>query len=165
MSSSCAWLPPIMPYSGITAELDDYLETLYTQFKQDFIYTYPTFNGHRVTVRAYPKEEDKEQAFFHLTTEGVDNRNRTYDFSRCERIAWPKPIIEHAHELRVWEGTRQTKARLSPRVYIATPSFDYLVTLEPKENGTYTLITAFYIQYKHSREKKEAEYIKSRGRT
>lgn len=164
MSNSCAWLPPLLTFSGDLDEWHNYIEKVYEAFKKDFIYSYPELYGRRVGIRKYPIENSKEQAFFHLTTMGENNTDREYDLRRCERIAWPKPIIEHAEELKIWKSSRKTKRGQRERLNIATPSFDYLVIVEPRKDF-YTLITAFFIEYGHAQRKKEKEYKKSRGRT
>lgn len=164
MSSSLIWLPQLSVFSGNLDEWEGYIEDTYTLFKKDFIYSYPTFRNRRVGIRYYPREEGKEQAFFHLTTKGQNNHDREYDLPRCERIQWPKPLIENIDDLKVWLSEKQTKRGPRGRVNIATPSFDYLVVLEPRGESKFTLVTAFHIELPSSRRKQEKAYNKNRGR-
>lgn len=162
MSDCLSWLPPLIFLKQFNGNWELYVEKIYEIFRADFITSWPLYQLKRVGIRKFPLEDGKEQTFFHLTTSGKDNSERLYDFRRCERIRWPKPIIEHAEELKVWATERKTKTRLSKRVCIATPSFDYLVVIEPR-NGYFTLVTAFYVEHEHQRRAKMEEHKKAGG--
>jgi hypothetical protein len=79
-----------------------YLDALYAWFTQDFIDSKPVFQGRRLGLKRHPMSHGKEATFWHMIQEGKEEEQRTPDFRRCERIRWPKPIIEHdgVHPLR-----------------------------------------------------------------
>src|SRR4030066_170192 len=46
-------------------------------------------------------EKGKEATFWHLISEGKSEKDRLPDLRRCERIRWPRPIIEHHDRLTI----------------------------------------------------------------
>jgi hypothetical protein len=106
-------------------------------------------------IKQHPKIQDKDATFWHIITEGPDGANRIPDFRRCERIRWPKPIIEHEDEpdIKVWENQRRNETRIC----IWFENQDYLVVLAKRK--TYTLFwTAYPVTSAHRKRKLEKEY-------
>jgi hypothetical protein len=79
---------------------------------------------------------------------------------RCERIAWPRAIIEAADSplVCVWESDRKRagKGRQS-RISLSPADFSYLVVLR-KTSKAYVLVTAYFLERQHQRDKKRREY-------
>ena len=81
--------------------------------------------------------------------------SRATDLRRCERIRWPRPVIELADEkgLRIWVGVKKNEER----IHIWVVEEDYVVVLADRK--TYLLPwTAFLVTRGHTRRKLENEY-------
>ena len=120
-------------------------ESLNGIFQRDFIDTTPSFRAK--TVRPTPKEgkEVMDVLLHHLTTctESKDESSREYDRDRAIRIHW---VCHHIYErsadkLDVF-SVREKKAI---RTYLWDKTERYVVILEPKDDNTYYLITAYYL--------------------
>jgi hypothetical protein len=112
-------------------------------------------------LKRYPMEQGKEATFWHMTSEGKVEADRTPDIRRCERICWPKPLIEEvpSDELRVWPERRNRENRMA----IALPDFSYIMILAERQgsNGIYYIPwTAYYVKYHHDRDHYEREWRK-----
>lgn len=164
----CHWLPELILFENFK-DWFTYEEHLYAIFKRDFLVTKPYYLGKPVKIRFHPKVCDKEQTFFHITSEDmtkdcIDPNDRIPDFRRCERIAWPRSIIENyecpydcpgCEKVLIWEK----QYKMYRRVHMLLENFKYLIVLEKREN--YCLfITAFYITEEHTLRKKKQEYEK-----
>jgi hypothetical protein len=95
LNNSPIWLPHLVLFEDSHGDWNAYVEILYAFFKQDFIDSKPCFQGRRLGLKSYPLTNGKEATFWHMTSEGKDEANRTPDLRRCERIRWPKPLIEN----------------------------------------------------------------------
>lgn len=129
---------------------DDYFEAIYKIFHQDFVLTKPNFRGKRLGLKRYPEYEGKSATFWHMISTGDQENERIPDIRRCERIAWPKPIIEDCDHscLKVWA---EPKGK-NQRIHIWFEDEGYLVVLD--DRGDYILPwTAFYIEREHQRNK------------
>jgi len=105
-------LPDLILFEKYNGIWEDYEEALYSFFKEDFIDNRPKkFRGLRVGLKKYPKFKNKEATFWHFITEGKDELKRNPDIRRCERIRWPKPIIENNEDesIKIWENIRGSK--------------------------------------------------------
>lgn len=162
MNNNC-WLPKCEYYDGYKS-WKDYEDFLYSIFRADFIEDHPKFEGKNVNVRFYPIENNKEEAFYHVTCQDYSkNRNRVPDFRRCERIRWVRAFIENyscdpslctdCDGIKVWEKPYKT----NKRVHLLLEEERYIVVLERRENY-FLLITAFYIEHDHTLSKKVQEY-------
>ena len=164
---SCPWLPQLEEFENYGNLWSKYEGALYDIFKTDFIINRPTFKGKNVSVRRYPMEHDKEEAFFHVTCQDYSkNNNRVPDLRRCERIRWISAFIKNYNScdpsvckecsgVKVWdEPYKNTK-----RVHLLLEEERYIVVLEQRENY-YLLITAFYFDHEHALEKKLKHYMK-----
>jgi hypothetical protein len=85
-----------------------------------------------------------------MISTGEVEADRLPDLRRCERIRWPKPIIENetSSEVRVWEEERKGETRIHLWLY----SLGYLVILNQR-NGYLLPWTAYYVEYDHERNK------------
>lgn len=148
-------LPPLVLFEDYGGEWDKYLAAIYSFFKEDFIDTKPVFQGRRLGLKKHPMAEGKEATFWHMIQEGKDEEERTPDFRRCERIRWPKPIIESSTdpEIKVWRNKRRRETRIC--LWHAKES--YLVILA--DRGDYLLPwTANLVTQPHRQRKLEKEY-------
>ena len=145
------WLPPLMEFNDYGGNWGSYLAAIYTIFERDFVTSRPTFRGRMLGLKRYPEFDGKSATFWHMISEGSLEKDRTPDFRRCERIGWPRPIIEHESEpeLLVWV---EAKGSNDDRIHIYLPDERYLVVLA--DRGKYILPwTAYYIQHENSHQK------------
>ena len=155
MSEAPDWLPPLVLFSDFGGDWNSYLEAIYTFFKQDFIDRKPVFQGRRLGLKRHPMTHGKEATFWHMISEGMDEENRIPDFSRCERIRWPKPIIEHDNDpaIKIWRNRRGREKR----VCLWFAQENYLVILA--DRGDYILPwTAYLVEQPHRQLKLLREY-------
>jgi hypothetical protein len=108
------WLPDLEEFNAYGGDWSRYIEALYQFFCQDFVASKPQFRGRRLGLKRHPVIQGKEATFWHMTSEGSTEDERTPDFRRCERIRWPAPIIEHslAPELKVWAEPKGKNQRI-----------------------------------------------------
>lgn len=75
---------------------------------------------------------------------------------RCERIRWPKPIIENYADIdniKLWENERKGEKRIC----LWVEREEYLVVLAERK-GFYLLWTAYLVTEDHRKRKLEKEY-------
>jgi len=155
MSGSFDWLPPPVLFSDYAGDWDRYLETIYSYFRQDFIESKPIFQGRRLGLKRLPIAHGKEATFWHMIQEGGVEEDRTPALRRCERIRWPRPIIEHDFDpaIKVWRNRRGREER----VCLWFVPEDYLVILA--DRGNYILPwTAYPVDKPHRLRKLQKEY-------
>ena len=150
MTTTESWLPRLVVLDDYGGNWEGYLEAIYTFFKADFLDDWPFYEGDRVTVTREPYYRGLEAGFWHITSEGPIEEERTPDLRRCERIRWPRPVVEHAHdpELKVWTERRKGQTR----IHLWVESEGYVVVLT-KRSGYYVLWTAFLTAEGHQRKK------------
>ncbi len=155
MKSSPEWLPPIVLLSDYGGNWEKYLEALYDYFKQDFIKSSPTFKGQRLGLKKHPSRKGKEATFWHFISEGSIEDERTPDLSRCERIRWPRPIIENAESstIKAWENRRRNEKR----ILLWLEEQEYLVILTERK-GYILPWTAYMVTENHRKKKLKKEY-------
>lgn len=155
MNDAPAWLPPLVLFSDYSGNWDAYLDAIYEWFKQDFIDSKPVFQGRRLGLKRHPMTHGKEVTFWHMTSEGMDEENRTPDLRRCERIRWPKPVIEHTDDSKVkyWVSVKRNE----DRIHIWLEDLDYVVVLADRR-GFLLPWTAFLVTRDHTRTKLRKEY-------
>ena len=97
----------------------------------------------------------KEATFWHMTSEGIDEESRIPDIRRCERIRWPKPVVEHADhpKMKYWVSVKRNENR----IHIWLEDEDYVVVLADRR-GFLLPWTAFLITREHTRSKLRKEY-------
>ncbi len=144
------WLPEKVLLTEFEGDWSRYFQAVYEIFKRDFVDTKPFFRGRRLGLKSHPEYEGKSATFWHMISEGAVESERTPDLRRCERIAWPKPIIENSTDaaLKVWAEPRGS----NQRIHIWNEAEGYLVVLEDRRD--YLLPwTAFYVEREHQRGK------------
>lgn len=145
------WLPELLTLAQAGGNWTQYIEVVYAAFHRDFVASQPVLKGWNVGVRRQPAYDQKEFTFWHCSSEGRVEVDRTPDLRRCERIPWIRPIIEHDAEVDTWK----TRKKGDDRFYLW---FDeqYLVVLGIR-NGHYMLITAFPTHRSHTQAKLRSE--------
>lgn len=155
MTDEPDWLPPLVLFSDYGGDWGSYLGAIYDYFKQDFVDSKPVFQGRRLGLKRHPMAHGKEATFWHMIQEGVVEEDRTPDFRRCERIRWPRPIIEHDADktIKVWANQR----RGEQRICLWFEQENYLVILA--DRGEYILPwTAYLLEQPHRQRKLQREY-------
>jgi len=149
-------LPDLILFENYDSDWNQYEEVLYSYFKVDFINNKPKpFRGLRIGLKKHPQYKNKEATFWHFITEGKNESERYPDFRRCERIRWPKPIIENDQneDVKVWENTRGAKSNIC----LCYGDWEYLVVLR-KGNGYVLPWTAYYPYTEYTKLKWKKEY-------
>lgn len=106
-------------------------------------------------LKRYPLLNGKEATFWHLISEGCAEKEKLPEMRRCERIGWPRPIIEYSNDesIKIWENTRRNETR----VCLCYGDWEYLVVLA-KRNNYILPWTAYPITRGHTRMKLINEY-------
>ncbi|MBG22746.1 MAG: hypothetical protein CMF22_04715 [Idiomarinaceae bacterium] len=144
------WLPELECFEDYNGDWPNYLAAIYEIFCNDFVHSSPTFQGRKLKLKRHPIAHGKEATFWHLTSSGESEADREPDLRRCERIRWPRPVIENDTDpnLKVWSEKR----RGEDRIHIWFEAEGYLVVLAKRKD--YILPwTAFYVEHKHQRTK------------
>ena len=155
MSSSTDLLPPLVLLEDCESNWHQYLETIYQFFCQDFVSSKPNFEGKRFALKRHPIIKGKEATFWHMISEGNVEDERLPDLRRCERIRWPRPMIEalESSHIKWWRNKRKEEER----IVIALEDFSYVVVLA--DRGEYVLLwTAYCVEQEHRRQKLQREY-------
>lgn len=76
-------MPDLLEFSG---DWSLYIEEVYNEFQHSFLSSGIRFRGLPVQPRFTPEYDGKEFGFWHLTSEGEKEEERTPDLSRCARI-------------------------------------------------------------------------------
>jgi len=116
--------------------------------------------GRRWAVKRHPLVNGREATFQHLVSEGADESERMPDLRRCERIRWPRAIIDAlgTHRVVAWANER----RGDRRVVIALPDFTYAVILA--DRGDHIMLwTAYSVDAAYRRKQMRAEWERSGG--
>lgn len=96
-----------------------------------------------------------------MISEGREEADRTPDLRRCERIQWPKPVIEHESDPQVkyWVSVK----RRENRIHIWLEDEAYVVVLTERK-GFLLPWTAYLVTRRHTEQKLRKEYKKYWGR-
>lgn len=149
------WLPPLEMLERHGGDWSRFLDAIYRIFKRDFVDSSPSFRGIRMSLKKHPLSEGKEATFWHIISEGSSEEDRKPDLRRCERIRWPRAIIEHDSDidLKVWQNQR----RGEDRILLLIEKESYLVVLARRKS--YILLwTAYLVTEPHRRRKLIKEY-------
>ena len=159
MTSHPVWLPEALRYGDYGGDWDKFLAAVYDVFERDFKQSRPNYQGHPVDYDSR-MENGKEAAFWHMTS-SIDRStgDRLPDLRRCERIPWPRPMIENCADkaISVWRNERiRKKGAKQTRILIWLEGLDYLVVLAEMRRLT-VLVTAYYTDSNHQRRKLRKE--------
>lgn len=155
MNTNKTLLPSLVLLSDYENNWHQYFEAIYQFFCNDFVTSKPHFDGKRFALKRYPMIKSKEATFWHIISEGEIEDERLPNLRRCERIRWPRPIIEaiKSEQMRCWKNQRKGEER----ILIALEDFSYVVVLA--DRGNYILLwTAYCVEREHTRHKLRREY-------
>lgn len=156
MTGTVGWqLPPIIPLTSCSGDWKAYVEVLYEVFTEDFVNSEPTYPGRRWARKRHPVLDGKEATFWHLVSDGSEESERLPNLRRCERIPWPRPMIDAllTPNVRCWRVERHSHQR----VLIAVDDFSYVVVLEDRQKYI-MLWTAYHVDHSHQRIKFRQEW-------
>ena len=152
------WLPALIKLEDYKGDWNAYIDAVYDAFATDFVDTPPSsVLGKRFSLRGNPRFQNREYTFWHMTSEGKVEEQRTPDLRRCETIRWARAVLDvlDSKKLPTWRQERSG----SENIIIALPDFSYLMVLA--DRGNYILlITAYPIEYQYKRNKYRKEYEK-----
>lgn len=157
--NTTAWLPPLVLLEGCGGDWSRYVATLYSYFRRDFIDRFPVLLGKPVGIFRNPIYDGKEETFWHIISENDPAGERFPDMRRCERICWPRAVIENISDagILVWE---KTTFKNETRICLWIEDSDYLVILV-KTSTRYLLLTAFPIRERNKAKIRE-EYRRAK---
>ena len=144
------WLPDLILMESFGGNWERFFAAVYHIFEQDFVLSKPDFRGKRLGLKRHPEYDGKSATVWHMISMGEVEAEREPDLRRCERIRWPKPVIENSTDpaLKVWaepNGKNQ-------RIHIWFEDEGYQVVLDDRRD--YILPwTAFFIEREHQRKK------------
>lgn len=155
MTSQVQWLPPLILLESYGGDWGAYFAEVYEGFRRDHVYHRPRFRGEELRLKRHPVIDGKEATFWHLISEGMGEADRLPDLRRCERILWPRQVIEHADDpvIKVWGNKRGTETR----TLLWLEEEDYLVVLAER-SGYKLLWTAYLVPQEHRKAKLRKEY-------
>jgi hypothetical protein len=106
------WLPDLIKLEDFDGDWNRYINKVFSIFYENFIEIQPKFQNMWIRCRR-DLIKGKEAAFWHRTSEGPDENNRTPDIKRCERISWIKAVIDHSDSFEVdcWSSRRRGEIR------------------------------------------------------
>ncbi len=145
------WLPPLVMLNQHGGDWDAYCDAVYRHFCRDFLEGAAlTFRGLPVHLKRHPVEQGKEATFWHFVSEGQVEADRTIDLRRCERICWPRALIENVGDpdLKVWDQ----EIRNETRTHVWCEEHDYLLVIAHR-NGFVLPWTAYSVTEGHERRK------------
>lgn len=154
------WLPPLLRLEDHGGDWEAYIEAVYLGFRADFITSHPSVRGRRWAMKRHPLVNGREATFQHIVSEGAYESERLPDLRRCERIRWPRAIVDALGTPRVvaWSNKRGRDRR----VVIALPDFTYAVILA--DRGDHILLwTAYVVENTYRRKQMRAEWERSGG--
>jgi len=152
-------LPDLLLFEHFKGIWENYLTALHECYYEDFVDHTPFFEGIPIRVRRDQKYNGMDLTFWHLISEGNVEDDRIPDMRRCERIRWPRRLIEcdNQQNVRIWQNYRTKKNQQEERIVIALDDFSYVVVLAKAGKG-YKLITAYCVEMKHRQNKLKKEY-------
>jgi len=155
MTNAPEWLPPLVLFKDYGGDWDRYVSALYKYFKRDFVDSTPSFRGTQLALKRHPMAQGKEATFWHLISSGDSEEDRLPDLRRCERVRWPRPVIEHSDRpgIKVWTNRRKREKRIC----LWFETVEYLVVLAVRK-GYVLLWTAYPVTRSHRKKKLQAEY-------
>lgn len=154
------WLSPIIKLEDFGGNVQEYLDHIFSIFKNDFMDSHPTFEEKGVL---HDKKDDngRPQGFVHITTEeNYASGERELSLRRCERISWVRQIIENSSDpaVLVWvKEVHSSKKKWVKRTSLFLEKERFLIILEEIKHGFY-MITAIYVDSDKQKEKHLNEY-------
>ena len=162
-----------MQFEELDINWENYLEKL------DLIYEFYIENIHNklyfldkpVICREKPEFDGKVECFWHIITEDLKHekksrismhnkennktlQERIPDIERCKRINLIPFILNNYDnsKIKCWEKIENTRRGSQNRIYLWLQECSYIVILGDNKTN-FQLITAYYINYKHTEQK------------
>ena len=132
---------------------DTYEATLFESFRKDFPSDELFIGKHRIGIEAKPWTNGRHRTFWHLISEGEDELTRKVVPCRCERIRWPKYMIQYAPRFKSWRNERGGRRNL----LIALEDFSYVVVLAERR-GHFFLWSAYCVEFRSRRAAMKKEH-------
>jgi len=104
-------LPPLESFSG---DWENYVEHIYEIYCDLILKSDLRFRRVPVKPKFTPKSQGKIYGFWHMTSEGAVEEERTPDFDRCKRIRWISWIIENVDnydQITWWDERSKSNQR------------------------------------------------------
>ncbi len=151
MAEAPSWLPELLTLPDFNGDSKLFIEAAYGKFHKDFIASRPKYLGLDVACRRDPIYDGKEAGFWHCTSEGRAESQRTPDLRRLERICWVRAIIENSNDelVDVWLNKRRGDQR---RIFWYEEEFCVIIASRPfgaTLPGYWQLITAYCTMEEH----------------
>jgi len=156
MNGSSDWLPDLVLFDDYGGNWESYFDAIYNYFKADFVNNRPSsFRGQKLGLKRHPLSQGKEATFWHFISEGRDEESRVPDLRRCERICWPRAILDNADcsTVKIWENKRKSEVRIC----LWLEEQDYLFILA-KRKEVLLPWTAYLVTRNHAKRKLRKEY-------
>ena len=155
MTSPPSWLPKLIHLESCGGNWERYLDMLYACFKADFVDSKPVFQRQKIALKRHPMSQNKEATFWHLISKGKVEEERHIDLRRCERIRWPKTIIENSEDksVKIWKSTRKSEVRIC----LWLEKQEYVVILAERK-GYILPWTAYMVTKPHRKKKFQKEF-------
>lgn len=129
-----------------------------------------SFLGKRIYPIKSDGKVDMDREFMHLTTEETidenNDKSRTYDCFRSERLHWIKTHVEQNVKdskilvFSVKERDQRKRVDVT-RTYLFNETRKYVVVFEPQRDGTsYFLLTAYYLNRDYGEKQIKGKYKK-----
>jgi len=159
---STQWLPALVLLADSSGDWGRYVEHLYAYFVADFEIAKPSWPGKRVGLKRHPEYDGKSATFWHFLSDGADEAERIPDLRRCERIRWPRPMMDGFNQSKpdlatarmIWWKNRRSN---EDRYLLALPDFSYIVVVA--DRGEFVLPwTAYTVDRDHQRNKLKKDF-------
>jgi hypothetical protein len=156
---SPSWLPGLVCLSSYGGNAEIYIQALYFIFKEDFIISRPVFRGRQIGLARYDLQDGKCVTFWHIIQERPIGAQERPDLRRCEKIRWPKPIIENCEDrlIKIWEEY----SRKDNCLLLYLEEKEYVVVLSIRKNY-YLLKTAYPVTYQKKKQQLLKNYMEYR---
>lgn len=147
-----SWLPDKVLLSDYHGDWGAFIKAAYAFFAADFITSTPSLNGRLVKSKRHVAYEGMDHSFWHCIEEqvhgeAVSEGNRIPKIALCERIRWPRPIIERAvssPDILAWTEIRRGHGA-SKRVHLLLKKERYVVVLDPRGKDAEGLPNYYYL--------------------
>jgi len=144
------WLPELILLTRYNGDWDAYIDAVHEEFCRGFLREKLVYRGKRVGLKRHPLENGREATFWHMVSTGPVEDQRQIDLRRCERIAWPRAILDNCDDpcLKTWTEFYNKE----PRIHIWCEAAEYLFVLA--DRGEYVLPwTAYPVTQLHMKKK------------
>lgn len=164
ISSKPDWLPDLIrleDFDENDSKYEAYFNALYDVFKNDFIDSTPSYREKNVGLLSIGTSLGKDNNFWHIVTKKEFNISSLHErppyIRRCERIKWPRAIIENAPDEHILIWNELDENGINLKVHLWLKDFDYVVVLIDRKSH-YLLLTAYYVDSGHYRRNLQKRY-------